>query len=60
MQPKMKELLKNLGLLLIVIGVLILSLSVFRETTTNARLAVSLILVVVGFLGHIILNRVIE
>lgn len=56
----MKELLKNLGLLLIVIGVLILSLSVFRETTTNARLAVSLILVVVGFLGHIILNRVIE
>ena len=56
----MKELLKYLGLVSIVIGVLILSISVFRETTTNARLAVSLILVVVGFLGHIILNKVID
>lgn len=56
----MKDLLKYLGLVSILIGVFILSISVFRETATNTRLAVSLIFVVIGFLGHIILNRVID
>jgi hypothetical protein len=56
----MKDILKNLGLLCVVVGVVILSLSVLRESTTNARLTISLILVIVGFLAHIVLNKVIK
>ena len=56
----MKDLLKNSGLIFILIGVVILSITVFRETQTNAKLIISLILVVVGLLGHIILNKYIE
>jgi uncharacterized protein YjeT (DUF2065 family) len=56
----MKDLLKNLGLILILAGVVILSITVFKETQTNAKLAVSLMLVVVGLLGHIIINKYIE
>ncbi|MCF8224965.1 MAG: hypothetical protein K9J30_03715 [Bacteroidales bacterium] len=56
----MKDVIKNIGILLIVIGVVILSIAVFKEATTNTKLAVSLILIVVGFLGHILINRYIE
>lgn len=56
----MKELLKNLGILSIVIGVVILSISVFNQSTTNVRLVISLILIVLGFFGHILLNKYIE
>ncbi len=54
----MKDILKNLGLLSIVVGVVILSLAVFKDTQTNTILIISLILIVVGFLGHIILSKV--
>ncbi len=56
----MKDLLKNLGLISILIGVVILSIAVFRETQTNVKLVISLILVVVGLLGHIILNKYLD
>lgn len=56
----MKELLKSLGLILILVGVVILSIAVFKETQTNAKLAASLILVVTGLLGHIFLNKYIN
>jgi hypothetical protein len=56
----MKDILKNIGLLSVVVGVVILSLAVFKDTTTNSVLIISLIFVVVGFLGHIILNKVIK
>lgn len=56
----MKEILKNLGLILIILGVVILSLAVYRETTTNAKLVISLVLVVGGLLGHILINRYID
>lgn len=56
----MKEVLKNLGLICIIVGVVILSIAVFKENQTNTKLMISLILVVVGFLGHIFLNRYID
>ena len=56
----MKDVLKNLGLVSIIVGVVILSLAVFNEHQTNTKLAVSLILVVVGLLGHIFLNKFID
>lgn len=56
----MKDLLKNLGLICILAGVVILSIAVFKETQTNAKLIVSLILVISGLLGHILLNKYME
>jgi hypothetical protein len=56
----MKDLLKNLGLISILAGVVILSIAVFKETQTNTKLIVSLILVIAGLLGHILLNKYIE
>jgi len=56
----MKDILKNLGLLSIIVGVLILSISVWTENQSNGKLLASLILVVFGFFGHILLNRYID
>jgi uncharacterized protein YjeT (DUF2065 family) len=56
----MKDILKNLGIISIIAGVVILSIAVFRETHTNTTLAISLILIAVGLLGHIILNKYID
>lgn len=56
----MKDILKNLGILSIIVGVVILSIAVFKDTDTNTTLAISLIFIVVGLLGHILLNKYIE
>ena len=56
----MKDILKNLGLIVILIGIIFLSIVVFKQTHNNTQLAISLILVIVGFFGHIILSKVID
>ena len=56
----MKQLVRNLGLLLILIGVIFLSLVVFNQTQTNTKLGISLALIVVGLIGHILLNKYVE
>jgi hypothetical protein len=56
----MKDILKNLGILSIIAGVVILSIAVFKETHTNTTLAISLILIVAGLIGHILLNKYID
>lgn len=53
----MKEILKYLGVIVIIIGVVILSVTVWQQTHSNSVLVISLILVVAGFFGHILLNR---
>lgn len=53
-------LLKNAGLLVILIGVIILGVVVFTGSQTNANLALSLVLIVVGLLGHIVINRMVD
>lgn len=56
----MKDILKNLGLIVILIGVIFLSIVVFNQSHNNAQLAISLILVIVGLLGHIIINKIVD
>lgn len=56
----MKDIIKNLGIVSIIIGVIILSLAVFKETQTNVKLAVSLVLIVIGLVGHIVINKYVE
>ncbi len=53
----LQELLKNTGLLIILIGVVILGIVVFSEVQTNSYLIISLGLIVGGFMTHIVINR---
>ena len=50
-------LLKNAGLLIIVI---ILGVVVFSESQTNTSLALSLVLIIVGLIGHITIGKLVE
>ena len=53
-------LLKNAGLLIILIGVIILGIIVFAESQTNASLALSLVLIIVGLIAHIVIGKMLE
>lgn len=55
-----KDLIKNAGLLVILIGVVILAITVYQGSQTNASLSLSLVLVIAGLLGHIIINKVVS
>jgi uncharacterized protein YjeT (DUF2065 family) len=56
----LKDLIKNAGLLVILAGVVILSIVVFSGSQTNSYLSLSLVLVIVGLLGHILINKMVE
>ena len=56
----LKTLLKNAGLLVILIGVVLLAIVVFAGTQTNSSLAISLVLVVLGLIAHIIINQMVD
>ena len=56
----LKTLLKNAGLLIILIGVIILGIVVFAGSQTNASLALSLVLIIVGLIGHIVIGKMLE
>lgn len=53
----MKEFIKSIGILLIVIGVIVLALALLKSFDANIWLSISGILVVGGLLIHIILNK---
>ena len=53
-------LLKNAGLLIILIGVIILGIVVFAGFQTNASLALSLVLIIVGLIAHIVIGKMLE
>jgi hypothetical protein len=56
----MKSLLKNLGPILLLIGTAILGVYFFNTTPENTLLIVALILMVVGMLAHIVINKFVE
>ena len=56
----LKNLLKNAGLLIILAGVIILGIVVFTGAQTNSYLSLSLGLVVVGFLAHIAIHKMVD
>ncbi len=54
----MKNLIKNLGLILIVIGAVILIICAFAgDTNSNAILVSALLMIIVGLIAHIIINK---
>ena len=56
----LKDLLKNAGLLVILIGVVLLSVVVFTKVQTNSQLGLSLALIIGGLLAHIVINKVVD
>lgn len=56
----LKNLIKNAGLLIILIGVVFLGIVVFTGVQTNAHLTLSLVLIVGGLLSHIIINKFVD
>ena len=55
-----KELIKNAGLLIIVIGVIILGVVVFTGVQTNSYLGLSLGLIIGGLLAHIVIGKMVN
>jgi hypothetical protein len=53
-------LLKNAGLLIIMIGVIILGIVVFTGSQTNTSLGLSLVLIIVGLIAHIVISKIVE
>ena len=53
----LKDLLKNAGLLVILIGVIVLGISVFTKVQTNSHLSLSLGLIVTGLIAHIVIGK---
>ncbi len=56
----MKNLLKYLGIFIILLGVILLLVYNWTDSPTNGLLVAAGLCVVAGAVGHIILNRVIE
>ena len=56
----LKDLLKNAGLLIILIGVIFLGIIVFAGTQTNTQLSISLGLIIGGLVAHIVINRLVD
>ncbi len=56
----LKELLKNLGLLVILAGVVVLGIVVFAGTQSNSSLGLSLGLIIGGLVAHIAISKLID
>ena len=56
----MNTIIKSIGVILLLVGVGILAIPAFSETRNNTFLAVGLLMVILGFIAHIILNKKFE
>jgi hypothetical protein len=53
----MNTLLKNLGVLILLIGAAVLAGAYFTSSLTNTILLVCLVVIILGYLTHILLNK---
>lgn len=56
----MNELIKNLGVIVLIIGVVILAVPALTGGMTNAILLTGLGVILLGYLGHIVINKKVE
>jgi len=56
----LKELLRNAGLLIILIGVIVLGIVVFTGVQTNTHLSISLGLIIGGLIAHIVIHKLVD
>lgn len=53
----MNELLKNLGVIVLLIGVIILAIPAINGGMSNAILLTGLGVIILGYIGHIVINK---
>ncbi len=53
----MNELVKNLGVIVLLIGVVILAVPALTGGLTNAILMTGLGAIILGYIGHIVINK---
>ncbi len=56
----MKGLMKNLGVIILLIGVIILVVPSFQEGASNAVLITGLVVIIIGYIAHIFFNKKFE
>ena len=56
----MSELIKNLGVIILLIGLAILAVPAFTGSTSNTTLMAGLIVIIIGYIGHIVINKRVE
>ncbi|MCD8264643.1 MAG: hypothetical protein LUD02_11280 [Tannerellaceae bacterium] len=56
----MNELIKNLGVIVLLIGVIILTVPALIGGMSNAILFIGLGVILLGYLGHIVINKKVE
>lgn len=53
----MSELVKNLGVIVLLIGVIILAVPAITGSITNTILIAGLAVIIIGYIGHIVINK---
>lgn len=56
----MNELLKNLGVIVLLIGVIILAVPAINGGLSNSILLTGLGIIILGYIGHIVINKKLE
>ncbi|MCD8268369.1 MAG: hypothetical protein LUD46_07820 [Parabacteroides sp.] len=56
----MNELMKNLGAIVLLIGVIILAVPAITGGITNTILITGLAVILLGYIGHIVINKRME
>ena len=56
----MSELVKNLGVIVLLIGVIILAVPAITGGVTNTILIAGLAVIILGYVGHIVINKKME
>ena len=56
----MSGLIKNLGVIVLLIGVVILAVPFLTGGMTNGILLTGLVVIILGYLGHIVINKRVE
>ncbi len=56
----MNELIKNLGVIVLLIGVIVLVVPALTGGLTNTVLLAGLGIIIIGYIGHILINKRIE
>ncbi len=56
----MNELIKNLGVILLIIGVIILAVPALTGGMSNTILLTGLGVILLGYFGHIVINKRVE
>ena len=56
----MNELVKNLGVIVLLIGVIILAVPAITGGVTNTILIAGLAIIIISYIGHIVINKKVQ